>query len=70
MRNVIERIEQLWCENMHTATMWPIHGKYRCGTCLREFTVGFNPVGELRSRGDEHLSNLRVSASPRQIASL
>jgi hypothetical protein len=39
MRNVIERIEQLWCENMHTETMWPIHGKYRCGTCLREYVA-------------------------------
>ena len=44
MRNVIERIEQLWCENMHTQTMWPIHGKYRCGTCLREYRVAFDEV--------------------------
>jgi UDP-glucose 4-epimerase len=48
MRNVIERIEQLWCENMHTETMWPIHGKYRCGTCLREY-VAFDDVAELHA---------------------
>jgi hypothetical protein len=41
MRDLIERFEQAWCENMHTATMWPIHGKYRCGTCFREYDVAF-----------------------------
>jgi hypothetical protein len=41
MRALIDRIEQAWCENMHTSTMWPIHGKYRCGTCLREYHVAF-----------------------------
>ena len=46
MRNVIERIEQIWCENMHTSTMWPIHGKYRCGTCLREYRVAFDGIEE------------------------
>ena len=41
MRDLMNRIETLWCEQMHTAVMWPIHGKYRCGTCLREYAVGF-----------------------------
>ena len=49
MRNLIERIEQLWCENMHTKTMWPIHGKYRCGTCLREYHVAFDDVEMLHT---------------------
>jgi hypothetical protein len=62
MRNLIERIEQLWCENMHTETMWPIHGKYLCGTCLREYRVAFDDDAEAPSRGDELLSNLRLPA--------
>jgi hypothetical protein len=37
MRNWIDRIEELWCVAMHDRAMWPIHGKYRCGTCLREY---------------------------------
>lgn len=43
MRNLIDRIEKFWCVTMHTATMWPIHGSYRCATCLREYPVGFEP---------------------------
>jgi hypothetical protein len=63
MHNIIERIEQIWCENMHTATMWPIHGKYRCGTCLREYRVAFDEVAEMP------LSRIHV-ATPRHSASL
>jgi hypothetical protein len=63
MHNIIERIEQIWCENMHTATMWPIHGKYRCGTCLREYRVAFDEVAEMR------LSRIHV-ATPRHSGSL
>jgi hypothetical protein len=53
MRDLMNQIETIWCEQMHTAVMWPIHGKYRCGTCLREYTVEFEalerPVIEHRS---------------------
>jgi hypothetical protein len=41
MRDFMNRIEELWCTNMHSNVMWPIHGKYRCGSCLREYPVGF-----------------------------
>ena len=41
MNNFWERIGRLWCEAMHSHTMWPIHGKYRCGDCLREYAVPF-----------------------------
>lgn len=41
MREFIDRIQGLWCEAMHERAMWPIHGKYRCATCLREYAVGF-----------------------------
>jgi hypothetical protein len=44
MRDLMNQIETLWCEQMHTAVMWPIHGKYRCGTCMREYAVGFETV--------------------------
>ena len=33
------RIADLWCRNMHTEAMWPIHGKYICKRCLREHAV-------------------------------
>jgi hypothetical protein len=70
MTQIIERIEKLWCETMHSRTMWPIHGKYRCAECLREYKVAFDFDAESRSRGEVLYSNLSVSASPRQIVSL
>jgi hypothetical protein len=33
----------LWCSLMHTAPMWPIHGRYDCGVCGRRYLV---PWGE------------------------
>ena len=50
MRDLMNRIETAWCEQMHTAVMWPIHGKYRCGTCMREYAVAFEAV-ERREAG-------------------
>jgi hypothetical protein len=44
MRDLMNRIETLWCEQMHSTVMWPIHGKYRCGTCMREYSVEFEAV--------------------------
>jgi hypothetical protein len=41
MRDLIEQFEKFWCETMHTGVMWPIHGRYRCSTCLREYAVEF-----------------------------
>jgi hypothetical protein len=41
MRETIEKLEKIWCEVMHRETMWPIHGAYRCGVCLREYPVVF-----------------------------
>jgi len=39
---LMERIKRLWCKRMHTSIMWPIHGLYRCSTCLREYNVRFH----------------------------
>ena len=41
MRDFIDRIQELWCAAMHDRALWPIHGKYRCATCLREYPVPF-----------------------------
>ena len=32
-------ISALWCKSMHSRPMWPMHGKYICSTCLREYPV-------------------------------
>jgi hypothetical protein len=32
------QIAEWWCRKMHAA-MWPIHGRYVCSRCLREYVV-------------------------------
>ena len=49
MSKLLNRIEELWCINMHSATMWPFKGHYQCGVCLRQFPVDFE-VGERPER--------------------
>jgi hypothetical protein len=36
---MIDRISELWCRNMHSKAMWPIHGRYICSECYREYRV-------------------------------
>jgi len=32
-------IASLWCRKVHSGAMWPIHGRYICPQCLREYPV-------------------------------
>ena len=49
------RLGMLWCHAMHDASMWPIHGTYRCRSCGRSYLVPWaarelpqeGPVSEL-----------------------
>ena len=34
-----DRISEVWCKSMHSKAMWPMHGKYMCPDCFREFPV-------------------------------
>jgi hypothetical protein len=46
-----------WCTLIHGEPMWPIHGYYRCSTCLRKHPVPWvrnpglpaEPIGDVRS---------------------
>jgi hypothetical protein len=51
MRELVNTAERIWCETMHDRVMWPIHGRYRCSTCLREYKVAFDSDAEARKRG-------------------
>jgi len=33
------RMSVWWCKTMHSRAMWPVHGKYICPDCLREYPV-------------------------------
>jgi hypothetical protein len=37
-----KRIEEMWCRMMHGQAMWPMHGKYACRQCLREYPVDWD----------------------------
>ena len=41
-----ERLSELWCRSMHSKAMWPIHGKYICPNCLREYPVAWTAAAE------------------------
>lgn len=38
---MVEWFSAFWCRKMHTRTMWPIHGKYVCPQCFREYPVNW-----------------------------
>lgn len=33
------RFSEFWCKRLHSKAMWPIHGRYVCSRCLREYPV-------------------------------
>jgi acetone carboxylase gamma subunit len=39
-----DRISTLWCKSMHSKAMWPMHGKYICPDCFREYPVEWTGV--------------------------
>jgi hypothetical protein len=39
-----DRISELWCRSMHDKAMWPMHGKYTCPDCLREYPVVWEDI--------------------------
>ena len=36
---MLERLREHWCKEFHNRTTWPIHGRYACLECGREFSV-------------------------------
>jgi hypothetical protein len=67
MRELVNTIERIWCETMHDRVMWPIHGRYLCSTCLKEYPAAFDFNAEAlrtrRSRGETHTEFLRVASA-------
>jgi hypothetical protein len=54
-------ISELWCKRMHSGAMWPIHGKYICPDCLREYPV----VWERSAKAEEYADpSLQPAALP------
>jgi len=59
----MNRISEFWCKRMHSRAMWPIHGKYICPQCLREYRVKWEgPAGE-EEYADPRLRNQVIPMS-------
>jgi hypothetical protein len=57
------RISELWCRMMHERATWPMHGKYTCTECLREYHVAWAEVPRASEYADASLRHHPVSAS-------
>lgn len=45
----MERLGLFWCRHAHSAVMWPIHGRYQCRVCARQFPVPFDTGTQVSS---------------------
>jgi tetratricopeptide (TPR) repeat protein len=36
---LVEKLGRAWCVLMHDSSLWPIHGRYECRACGREYPV-------------------------------
>lgn len=58
------RITQAWCKTMHAQAMWPIHGKYTCPQCFREYPVTWEGLPSAAEYADPAL---RTDANRREL---
>jgi hypothetical protein len=54
------RIGELWCRMMHRNAMWPMHGKYICQQCLREYPVAWEGPASAAEYADPNLRGQTV----------
>jgi hypothetical protein len=57
---MLNRIAVAWCQRMHTRPMWPIHGKYTCPQCLREYAVNWEGLPNTKEYADPALKNAGI----------
>jgi hypothetical protein len=57
---MFHRIGTAWCQKMHTRAMWPIHGKYTCSRCLREYPVTWEGLPKPTEYADPALKDAGI----------
>jgi hypothetical protein len=57
------RLSELWCRKMHPNAMWPIHGKYICKKCLREYSLAWEGPARAAEYADPTLRKQNVHSS-------
>jgi len=58
-----EILGSIWCGVAHGATMWPIHGHYRCGNCGRQYRVPWAEPEAAASRRGRQASLASLGAA-------
>ena len=62
-------ISEAWCRKMHGEAMWPIHGKYTCPRCLREYAVSWEGQPQAAEYADPSLRAMgrRAASAPARM---
>jgi len=68
MRRLLDSLRELWCVNVHRSAMWPMHGRYRCAVCLREYRVVFEGSPEPAVERHRNVLPISVGAEGRSVA--
>ncbi len=55
------RLAEIWCRTMHKQPMWPMHGKYICQQCLREYPVAWEGPAKVEEYADARLRSARTA---------
>lgn len=61
MWNVLSR---WWCRRMHSKAMWPIHGRYICPDCHREYPVAWEVTPPAVEYRQESQTRTRTEPQP------
>ena len=62
---LMNKIGTMWCRLMHKSVSWPVHGHYRCWTCMRQYEVPWTvelqktPVMTIRTAASRPLGQLQ-----------
>jgi hypothetical protein len=48
-----DKISEAWCQTMHKRSSWPMHGRYYCLECGREFEVAWTESSRPQSHAAE-----------------
>ena len=57
-------IAYFWCRKMHARAMWPIHGRYICPRCLREYPISWADGLSMKAAAGASLERVETQAAP------
>jgi hypothetical protein len=60
---MIEKLLTAWCRQMHDGAMWPMHGRYLCRQCLREYRLAWEDSSATETAGSAQRVVSAASAS-------